>query len=135
MNTQTIDGVDFILDKECIILLYCNKRKWGDTENHYDLMHPTIQQICKTKTYTRRSELQHIEHQQQEDKTNGDRHRQTLIGEEQTKQTESFEAHRLGPKEDVNRLRDCTARQNHDDQNKRQWYIAQAREGGGNTIH
>eukprot|EP00972_Heterocapsa_arctica_P024423 3603939-Heterocapsa_arctica.AAC.1 len=44
MNMQTIDGDEFILDKECVRLLYCNKSKWGDTENHYDLMHPTIQQ-------------------------------------------------------------------------------------------
>eukprot|EP00972_Heterocapsa_arctica_P019761 2913856-Heterocapsa_arctica.AAC.1 len=65
---QTIDGDEFILDKECIILLYCNKSKWGDTETYYDLMHPTIQQTCNTKTYSRRSELQQFEHQKQEDK-------------------------------------------------------------------
>eukprot|EP00972_Heterocapsa_arctica_P081343 11989410-Heterocapsa_arctica.AAC.1 len=45
MSTQTIDGDEFILDKECMRLLYCTKSKWGDTENHHDLMHPTIQQI------------------------------------------------------------------------------------------
>ena len=86
MNMQTIDGDEFILDKECIRLLYCNKSKWGDTENHYDLMHPTIQQTCKTKNYSRRSESQQDEHQQQEANRSTDRHRQTLIGEEQTTQ-------------------------------------------------
>eukprot|EP00972_Heterocapsa_arctica_P095157 14033803-Heterocapsa_arctica.AAC.1 len=66
MNMQTIDGDEFILDKECIRQLYCNKNKWGDTENHYYLMHPTIQQTCKTKSYSRRNESQQDEHQQQE---------------------------------------------------------------------
>eukprot|EP00972_Heterocapsa_arctica_P004977 736538-Heterocapsa_arctica.AAC.1 len=46
---QTIDGDEFILEKECIRLLYCNKIKWGDTGNHYDRMQPMIQQICKGK--------------------------------------------------------------------------------------
>eukprot|EP00972_Heterocapsa_arctica_P004875 722127-Heterocapsa_arctica.AAC.1 len=124
-----------MLDKECIRLLYCNKSKWGDTENHYDLMHPTVQQMRKTKTYSRRSELQQVEHQKQEDKNSTDKQRQTLIGEEQKQQTESLEAEKLGPKEDTSRLTDCTARQKHDEQNKRQWYIVQARQGGWNTIH
>eukprot|EP00972_Heterocapsa_arctica_P116205 16451905-Heterocapsa_arctica.AAC.1 len=82
-------------------------------------MHPTIQPICKTKTYSRRSELQQVEYQKQEDKKSTERQRQTFIGEEQTKQNESLEADKLGPKEDVSRLRDCTARQKHDEQNKR----------------
>eukprot|EP00972_Heterocapsa_arctica_P099361 14662848-Heterocapsa_arctica.AAC.1 len=62
---QTIDGDEFIIDKECIVLLYCNKSKWGDTENHYDLMHPIVQQTGHTKRYSRRSDLQQIEFQQQ----------------------------------------------------------------------
>eukprot|EP00972_Heterocapsa_arctica_P093067 13727657-Heterocapsa_arctica.AAC.1 len=57
---QTIDGDEFILDKECIILLYCNKNKRGDAENHYDLMYPIPQQVHKGKTYNRRSKSQHI---------------------------------------------------------------------------
>eukprot|EP00972_Heterocapsa_arctica_P110108 16212974-Heterocapsa_arctica.AAC.1 len=77
MDMQTIDGDEFILDKECIRLLYCNKSKWGDTANQYDLTHPTIQQICKIKTYFRTSELQQVEQQKQEDKNSTDRHRQT----------------------------------------------------------
>eukprot|EP00972_Heterocapsa_arctica_P068493 10119590-Heterocapsa_arctica.AAC.1 len=97
MNMQTIDGDEFILDKECIILLYCNKSKWGDTGNHYDLMHPTIQPNCKTKTYSRRNQFQQMEHQTHEDTNSTDRHRQTLIGEEQTKQTDYQEADKLGP--------------------------------------
>eukprot|EP00972_Heterocapsa_arctica_P051177 7522968-Heterocapsa_arctica.AAC.1 len=60
---QTIDGDEFILDKECIRLLYGNKGKWVDTENHYDLMHPTIQQTCKTNNYLRRNDSQQDEHQ------------------------------------------------------------------------
>eukprot|EP00972_Heterocapsa_arctica_P083734 12338737-Heterocapsa_arctica.AAC.1 len=67
MNTQTIDGDEVIAEKECIRLLYCNKSKWGDTENHYDLMHPMIQLICKGNNYTRRSEIQQIEYQKHED--------------------------------------------------------------------
>eukprot|EP00972_Heterocapsa_arctica_P078159 11526251-Heterocapsa_arctica.AAC.1 len=57
MNMQTIDGDEFISEKECIRLVYCNKSKWGYTDNHYDLMRPMIQQICKGNTYTRRSEI------------------------------------------------------------------------------
>eukprot|EP00972_Heterocapsa_arctica_P108812 16021865-Heterocapsa_arctica.AAC.1 len=44
MNMQTIDGDEFTQDKECIILLYCNKSRWGETKNNYDLMHPIVQQ-------------------------------------------------------------------------------------------
>eukprot|EP00972_Heterocapsa_arctica_P112121 16430036-Heterocapsa_arctica.AAC.1 len=62
---QIIDGDEFILEKDCIRLLYCNKSKWGDTENHYDSMHPTIQPTCKRNNYCRRSESQQDEHQQQ----------------------------------------------------------------------
>eukprot|EP00972_Heterocapsa_arctica_P059198 8730899-Heterocapsa_arctica.AAC.1 len=75
------------------------------TGNHYDLMRPTVQQMCKTKTYFRRSEFQQVEHQQQEDTHSTDRQRQTFIAEEQTTQTESLEANKLGPKENVSRLR------------------------------
>eukprot|EP00972_Heterocapsa_arctica_P033858 4984675-Heterocapsa_arctica.AAC.1 len=53
---QTIDGDEIITEKECIRLLYCNKSKCGDIENHYDLMHPIPQQMCKSKAYVRRSE-------------------------------------------------------------------------------
>eukprot|EP00972_Heterocapsa_arctica_P008851 1298413-Heterocapsa_arctica.AAC.1 len=105
MSTQTIDGDEFILDKECIRLLYCNKSKWGDTENHYDLLHPTVQQTCKTKSYSRRSESQQDEYQQQEGNNNTDGHRQTMIGEEQNKQVERQAADKLGPKEDASKMR------------------------------
>eukprot|EP00972_Heterocapsa_arctica_P028557 4201096-Heterocapsa_arctica.AAC.1 len=81
---QIIDGDEFIADKECIILLYCNKNKWGDAGNHYDLMHPMVQQVCKGKTYTRRDDIQHIEHQKHEDNNITYRQRQTRFGEEHT---------------------------------------------------
>eukprot|EP00972_Heterocapsa_arctica_P043898 6482070-Heterocapsa_arctica.AAC.1 len=116
---QTIDGDEFISDKECIRLLDCNKSKWGDTENHYDLVRLTIQQICKTKTYIRRSECQQIEYQKQEDRKITDRHRQTLIGEEQTKHVHYQDSDKLRPEEDVSRMRDCTARRKHDEKNKK----------------
>eukprot|EP00972_Heterocapsa_arctica_P104397 15387521-Heterocapsa_arctica.AAC.1 len=45
MNMHTIDGDEFLTHKEVIILLYCNERKWGDAENHYDLMYPIPQHI------------------------------------------------------------------------------------------
>eukprot|EP00972_Heterocapsa_arctica_P015281 2250548-Heterocapsa_arctica.AAC.1 len=114
---------------------FWNKNKWGDTDNHYDLMHPTIQQQCKTKTYSRRSEFQQLGHQQHEDNKSTDRHRQTLIGEEQTTQTDNQEADELGPEEDVSRMRDCTVRQKHDEQNKRHDGILYKQERGRNTIH
>eukprot|EP00972_Heterocapsa_arctica_P095416 14071310-Heterocapsa_arctica.AAC.1 len=68
-------------------------------------MHPTIQQTCKTKNYSRRSESQQDEHQTQEGNKNTDRHRQTLIGEEHTKQVEHKEADKLGPEEDASKMR------------------------------
>eukprot|EP00972_Heterocapsa_arctica_P100009 14747839-Heterocapsa_arctica.AAC.1 len=97
---QTIDGDEFISEKESIRLLYCNKSKWGDTEHDYDLMHPMIQQICKVRTYTRRSELQQIEHQKHEDRTITYRHRQTRFGDEQTKQAHDQNSEKLGPEEE-----------------------------------
>eukprot|EP00972_Heterocapsa_arctica_P037671 5543893-Heterocapsa_arctica.AAC.1 len=72
----------------------------GRPGNHYDLMHPTIQQISNTKTYTRRSECQQIEHQKQEDIHITYRHRQTLLGEEHTKHAHDQDSDRLGPEED-----------------------------------
>eukprot|EP00972_Heterocapsa_arctica_P038786 5716263-Heterocapsa_arctica.AAC.1 len=116
---QTIDGDEFRSGKSCIILLYCNKSKWGDTENHYDLMHPMIQQVCKGKTYTRKSNIQHIEHQNHEDMKITYRQRQTRIGDEQTEQAHWQHSEKPGPEEEGNMRRDCTARQNHDEHNKR----------------
>eukprot|EP00972_Heterocapsa_arctica_P108466 15973836-Heterocapsa_arctica.AAC.1 len=83
---QTIDGDELILGNECIRPLYCNENKWGDTGTHYDLMHPTIQQTCNTNNYSRRSESQQDEHPKQEANRSTDRHRQTMIGEQQTNQ-------------------------------------------------
>eukprot|EP00972_Heterocapsa_arctica_P114587 16443161-Heterocapsa_arctica.AAC.1 len=80
-------------------------------------MHPTVQQICKA--YTRRSELQQIEHRKQEDRNNTYSYRQTLIGEEQTKQAHKQGKDKLGPEENVSRMRDCTARRKHDEKNKK----------------
>eukprot|EP00972_Heterocapsa_arctica_P067358 9940613-Heterocapsa_arctica.AAC.1 len=40
-----------------------------------------------------------------------------MIGEEQKSQVEHQEAEKLGPKEDASKMRDCTARQNHDEHN------------------
>eukprot|EP00972_Heterocapsa_arctica_P019719 2908422-Heterocapsa_arctica.AAC.1 len=86
MNMQTIDGDECVIDKKCIRLFYCNKSKWGDTENQYDFMHPTVQHTCKTKSYSRRSGLQQVDYKQQEGNNNTYRHRQTLIGEEHKSQ-------------------------------------------------
>eukprot|EP00972_Heterocapsa_arctica_P089466 13189962-Heterocapsa_arctica.AAC.1 len=38
MDMQTVDGDEFIQYKYCIRLLYCNEGRWGEQENHYDLM-------------------------------------------------------------------------------------------------
>eukprot|EP00972_Heterocapsa_arctica_P107038 15768617-Heterocapsa_arctica.AAC.1 len=40
MATQLVDGDEFMVEKDVIILLYCNQQKWGDVANHYDLMRP-----------------------------------------------------------------------------------------------
>eukprot|EP00972_Heterocapsa_arctica_P025437 3745324-Heterocapsa_arctica.AAC.1 len=74
--------------------------KWGDTGNHYDLMHPMMQQICKARTYTRRNEIQQIEHQKHEGIQITDRHRQTRIGKEQTKHSHEHNSEKLGPEEE-----------------------------------
>eukprot|EP00972_Heterocapsa_arctica_P049202 7241058-Heterocapsa_arctica.AAC.1 len=123
-----------ILEKACIILLYCNKNKWGDTGNHYDLMHPMIQQICKGKTYTRISEIQQIEHQKHEDRKIADRHRQTRIEDEQTKQAHYEQYEKLGPEEKGCRMRDCTARQTHDENNTNTYVILNKEEKEYGTI-
>eukprot|EP00972_Heterocapsa_arctica_P063195 9323857-Heterocapsa_arctica.AAC.2 len=59
MDMQTVDGDEFIQEKECIILLYCNKGRWGEQENHYDLMRPIDKETKHIKRYTRISESQH----------------------------------------------------------------------------
>eukprot|EP00972_Heterocapsa_arctica_P010722 1572744-Heterocapsa_arctica.AAC.1 len=69
------------------------------------------------QNYTRRSEIQQIVHQKQEDRKSTDRHRQTLIGEEQTKQAHNQYSDKLGPEEDGSKMRDCTARRKHDEKN------------------
>eukprot|EP00972_Heterocapsa_arctica_P034070 5015720-Heterocapsa_arctica.AAC.1 len=63
-------------------------------------MHPMIQQICKARTYSRRSEIQQNEHQKQEDIHITDRPRQTRIGEDQTKQAHDQSLEKLGPEEE-----------------------------------
>eukprot|EP00972_Heterocapsa_arctica_P022208 3267875-Heterocapsa_arctica.AAC.1 len=76
------------------------QNEWGDAEHHYDLMHPIVQQVCKGRTFTRRSDIQQIEHQKHEDKKIADRQRQARIGEEQTKQTNNLNSEKLGPEEE-----------------------------------
>eukprot|EP00972_Heterocapsa_arctica_P114840 16444643-Heterocapsa_arctica.AAC.1 len=89
-------------------------------------MHPTIQQTCKASTYTRRSELQQIEHQKQEDGKSTDGHRQTLFGEEQKTHAHEKEQYKLGPEGNVSSMRDCTARRKHDEKPQQDiWHIVQ----------
>eukprot|EP00972_Heterocapsa_arctica_P040771 6007006-Heterocapsa_arctica.AAC.1 len=40
-------------DKECIILLYCNKGRWGEQPNHYDLMRPIGREGNNINKFTR----------------------------------------------------------------------------------
>eukprot|EP00972_Heterocapsa_arctica_P112813 16433932-Heterocapsa_arctica.AAC.1 len=40
---QFSDGDDFITNKECVSLLHCNRRSWGEQPNHYDLLHAVKQ--------------------------------------------------------------------------------------------
>eukprot|EP00972_Heterocapsa_arctica_P084525 12451597-Heterocapsa_arctica.AAC.1 len=58
MNTQTIDGDENNYNNKYIRLLHCNKSKWGDPENRYDLMHQITRQECNTKLYERRTDSQ-----------------------------------------------------------------------------
>eukprot|EP00972_Heterocapsa_arctica_P085555 12610734-Heterocapsa_arctica.AAC.1 len=85
MNMQTIDGDEFMADKACIRLLYCNKNKWGDAENHYDLMHPIPQHICKGKAYDRRSESDQCIYEQNKN-MHPDEQRQTKINDDKAGQ-------------------------------------------------
>eukprot|EP00972_Heterocapsa_arctica_P076348 11262908-Heterocapsa_arctica.AAC.1 len=84
-------------------------------------MHPMIQQMCKARTYTRRSESPQIGHQKYEDRRIEDRHRQTCLGEEETKQTHTHNYDKLGPEEEGSRMRDVTARQKHEGENKEKY--------------
>eukprot|EP00972_Heterocapsa_arctica_P114362 16442068-Heterocapsa_arctica.AAC.1 len=92
--------------------------KWGDSDNHYDLMHPMIQQICKGNTYTRISEIQQNDYQKHEDRKIAYRQRQTRIGQEQDKQAHTNNTEKLGPEEEGTNMRDCAARQQHEGKNR-----------------
>eukprot|EP00972_Heterocapsa_arctica_P069584 10281762-Heterocapsa_arctica.AAC.1 len=48
-------------------------------------------------------------------------HRQSRIGDEQTKQAHDQTSEKLGPEEESCRMRDCTARQNHDEKNNNKY--------------
>eukprot|EP00972_Heterocapsa_arctica_P050222 7387041-Heterocapsa_arctica.AAC.1 len=108
---QKIDGDEFILDKECIILLYCYKNKWGDAENHYDLMHPIPQQIYKGKTYNRRNESQHMDFEKNEAKQLNEKRKQTKLKENDIDHNKFENPDFNGPKEYKKTQRDCTATQ------------------------
>eukprot|EP00972_Heterocapsa_arctica_P083343 12280989-Heterocapsa_arctica.AAC.1 len=75
-----------ITDKECIRLLDCNKSKWGDIENNYDLMHPIPQQIYKSKAYARRSESEQSIHEQTKKMLLEEQQRQTKFDDEESGQ-------------------------------------------------
>eukprot|EP00972_Heterocapsa_arctica_P031861 4694047-Heterocapsa_arctica.AAC.1 len=85
MHMQTIDGDEFTQDKECVILLDCNKNRRGEQENIYDLMHPIVQKVRQIKKYTRRNDLQQAEHQKQYKNKNTDSH--TNFARRRTEQT------------------------------------------------
>eukprot|EP00972_Heterocapsa_arctica_P102096 15044312-Heterocapsa_arctica.AAC.1 len=63
-------------------------------------MHPMVQQICKGKIYSRRNDVQQIEHQKHENNNITDKQRQTRFREEQTKQANSIDPEKLGPEEE-----------------------------------
>eukprot|EP00972_Heterocapsa_arctica_P113682 16438495-Heterocapsa_arctica.AAC.1 len=71
------------------------KNIWGDAENHYDLMHPIPPQVCKGKTYDRRSDEEQIMFEQNK--------------RSQTKRDDDDKGYFNGPKEDQTTQRDCTA--------------------------
>eukprot|EP00972_Heterocapsa_arctica_P080829 11912935-Heterocapsa_arctica.AAC.1 len=48
---QFSDGDNFITDKSCIRLLYCNKGTWGDQPNHYDLLLPMVSTVKPVNTF------------------------------------------------------------------------------------
>eukprot|EP00972_Heterocapsa_arctica_P107608 15853898-Heterocapsa_arctica.AAC.1 len=49
MNISLMEIVSFWTER--IRLLYCNKVKWGDQPNHYDLMHPIDNAVKKVKKF------------------------------------------------------------------------------------
>ncbi len=68
MTTQIINGDEYNLKNDSIKLLHCNKAKWGDTENHYDLLHEMNQQNKKGKSYERRTDEQQAEYKEKRDR-------------------------------------------------------------------
>eukprot|EP00972_Heterocapsa_arctica_P035521 5228041-Heterocapsa_arctica.AAC.1 len=74
-------------------------------------MYPIPQQVHKGKTYNRRSENQQMEFEKHETSHFSEKQTQTKFGEEQTEQDNSENQEIIGPKEDNNKQRDCTARQ------------------------
>ena len=56
MALLTYDADMFMTNKECIRLLYCNHKKWGDGPNHYDLLHQIEEHRDRGKTFHLRSE-------------------------------------------------------------------------------
>eukprot|EP00972_Heterocapsa_arctica_P019486 2876516-Heterocapsa_arctica.AAC.1 len=115
-----IDGDEFSLETNNASDFSTVTKANGETQtNHYDLMHPMILPTCKARTYTRRSDIQQIEPQKHEDINITYRHRKTRIGEEQTKQAHYQNSEKLGPEEEGSRMRDCTARQRHDEKNQK----------------
>eukprot|EP00972_Heterocapsa_arctica_P028816 4239380-Heterocapsa_arctica.AAC.1 len=101
--------VTSLLDKERIILLYCKKNKWGDYENHYDLMHPIPQQVYKGRTYNRRSDSQQIELETNEANQFNEKRKQTQLVEHDVDQDKFENLKFYRPKEDKETQRDCTA--------------------------
>eukprot|EP00972_Heterocapsa_arctica_P102544 15112170-Heterocapsa_arctica.AAC.1 len=77
---QTIDGDEFMNDKEVIRLRYCNKRKWGDAEHHYDLMYPIPKHLCNNKCYELISDEEQTLYQTNEKTYLEEQQRQTNLG-------------------------------------------------------
>eukprot|EP00972_Heterocapsa_arctica_P016380 2415465-Heterocapsa_arctica.AAC.1 len=92
-----------------------------------------VQHTCKTTSYSRRSDVQQVEYQKQEVNKVTDRHRQTLIGEEQSIQGKQTEADKLGPKEDARKMRLYHKAESRRTQQNTQWQNRQAGEGIRNT--
>eukprot|EP00972_Heterocapsa_arctica_P023758 3500920-Heterocapsa_arctica.AAC.1 len=72
-------------------------------------MYPIPQQICKGKTYDRRSEEEQQIYEQHKKTYVEEQQRQTTFEDKENRQTNIGEEEFIGPREDTNTQRDCTA--------------------------
>ena len=109
MTTQIINGDEYNIKNDCIRLLHCNKSKWGDVENHYDLLHELPRPICNNKSYERRTEGQQAEYDEKKKRIATNSFWQTKIGEDKKINFINRESKTWGNEQDKNTQNDMYA--------------------------